>query len=250
MPDLSTFEIIALVTITFLFGGFVKGAIGLGLPVVALAFMAAPLGVKAAIAIMLGPCIITNVWQALAGPAFGDLLRRLWSFFLMAVIGVWFGVQILAATSGELLLAVLGIILCIYSLISLLRPQIPPPGEREKYYSPVAGGLGGIMFGMTGTFIVPGVLYLQALGLNRHVMVQALGMIFVAISVVLAVSFARHDLIPAQLALIAVYAVLPTALGLVIGTRYRHRISEQQFRRIFFISLFVVGLYMLTRVIL
>lgn len=242
-----TFEVIALVTLTFLFGGFVKGTIGLGLPVVALAAMAAPLGVKAAMAIMLGPCIITNIWQALAGPSFGELFKRLWSYFLAAVVGVWFGVQILAQTSGNLLLGVLGVILCVYSAISLMRPQIPPPGERERYYAPVAGGLGGVMFGLTGTFIVPGILYLQALGLSRHVMVQALGMTFVTISTALAVSFARNNLIQADMAWIALYAVVPTTIGLALGTRYRHRISEQQFRRIFFISLIVVGLYMLAR---
>ncbi len=246
---MSTVETLILVTATFLFGGFVKGTIGLGLPVVALAAMAPALGVKAAMAIMLGPCIITNIWQALAGTSLMELLRRLWSYLLAASVGVWFGVNVLAASSGDLLLGLLGTVLAVYSLVSLLRPQIAPPGDREVYLSPVAGGLGGIMFGMTGTFIVPGILYLQALGLTKHVMVQALGLTFVVISVALAVSFQRHSLIPADLALMALYAVLPTAAGLVIGTRYRHAISEDQFRRIFFFSLLVVSLYMLIRAI-
>ena len=245
-----TFETVALVTVTFLIGGFIKGAIGLGVPVVALAFMAAPLGVKAAMGIMLGPCVLTNIWQALAGPALGTLVRRLWSYLLAAAIGIWFGVGVLAASSGDFLLGLLGFILAGYSLISLMRPQIPPPGEKEKLYSPIAGGLGGVMFGMTGTFIVPGILYLQALGLKRDVMVQALGLTFVTISAALAVSFTRHSLLPWDMAMIALYAVLPTAVGIVLGTRYRHRISEAQFRRIFFIALFVVGLYMLGRAVL
>ena len=247
---MTTIEIILLVTATFLFGGFVKGTIGLGLPVVALAFMAPAVGVKVAMAIMLGPCIITNIWQALAGQSLWALLRRLWSYLLAATIGVWFGVTVLAASSGNVLLGLLGIVLAVYSLVSLMRPQIKPPGDREPYMSPIAGGLGGVMFGMTGTFIVPGILYLQALGLTRHVMVQALGITFIVISVALAVSFQRQNLFTSELALIALYAVMPTAAGLVIGTRYRHRISEEQFRRIFFISLLVVGLYMLVRAII
>ena len=245
-----TVETIALVTFTFLCGGFIKGATGLGLPVVALSFMAAPLGVKAAIAITLGPSVITNIWQALAGPDLRGLVRRLWSYLLAAIVGVWFGAGILAASSPDLLLAILGSILCLYSAISLLSPQIPPPGERERYYSPVAGGLGGVMYGITGIFIVPGVLYLQALGLNRETMVQALGMSFVTISAALAVALTRHSLIPADLALLAIYAVLPTAAGLALGTRYRRRISEQQFRTLFFVSLFFVGIYMLARAVL
>ncbi len=244
-----TLETIILVTITFLIGGFIKGAIGLGLPPVALAFMAAPMGVKAAMGIMLGPTIITNIWQALAGPSLMELVRRLWSFLLAAAIGIWFGVDILAITSGDFLLGALGLFLAVYSLISLLSPQIPPPGHREKYLSPVAGGLGGVVFGLTGTFIVPGILYLQALGLKREMMVQALGLTFITISCSLAVSFTRHQLVPADLIGMAAYAVVPTVLGLLMGTRLRHRISEAQFRRYFFIALLVAGAYMLVRAI-
>ena len=244
-----TFDTAALVTITFLLGGFIKGAIGLGLPPIALAFMAAPLGVKAAMGIMLGPCIITNIWQALAGPSLSTLLRRLWSYLLAAAVGIWFGVDILAASSGSFLLGAVGALLATYSLISLFSPQAPPPGDWEKVLSPIAGGLGGVMFGLTGTFIVPGILYLQALGLNRNDMVQALGLTFVTISSSLAVAFAQHSLVSWDMALIALYAAVPTVAGLMLGTRYRHRISEAQFRRIFFISLLVAGIYMVIRAV-
>ncbi len=244
-----TVETIALVTVTFLIGGFIKGAIGLGLPPVALALMAAPLGVKAAMGIMLGPTIITNIWQAVAGPSLFVLIRRLWSYLLAAVIGIWFGVDILAVTSGNVLLGVLGLFLAVYSLVSLLSPQIPPPGHREKYLSPVAGGVGGLVFGLTGSFIVPGILYLQALGLKKDMMVQALGLTFVTISFALAVSFTRHQLVPGDMVLIAAYAVLPTVVGLVLGRQVRRKISEAQFRRIFFIALLVAGVYMLVQAI-
>jgi hypothetical protein len=242
-----TAEIIVLVTITFLCAGFVKGAIGLGIPVVALAFMAAPLGLKAAMAIIVAPCIVANVWQGLAGSYFGEIMRRLWAYLAAGCIGTWFGVGVLAGTSGELLLGLLGVVLCVYSTVSLLRPQIPPPGEREAIYSPIAGGLGGIMFGMTGTFIVPGILYLQALGFGRDALVQAMGVTFAVITAALAVSFTSRDLFPLEIALLSAFAVVPTGAGWLLGRRYRARISERQFRTFFFSALVVVGVYMVIR---
>lgn len=247
--SMSSYELIALVTITYLFGGFVKGAVGLGLPVVGLAFLAPTLGLKASMAILLVPGCISNVWQALSGPAFGEICRRLRSFLLAAVAGIWFGVMVLAATKSDILLGLLGIVLCVYSVISLMRPQISPPGKREPYLSPMAGAAGGIMFGMTGTFIVPGLLYLQALGLKRDMMVQAMGITFVAITWALAASFAGQGLITTKLAALSAFALLPTAVGIYLGQKYRQSISEDQFRKLFFAVLFVVGIYMFGRVI-
>ena len=44
-------------------GGLVKGATGMGLPLVALPILAAFLGVQHAVALMCFPGIITNIWQ-------------------------------------------------------------------------------------------------------------------------------------------------------------------------------------------
>ena len=52
------------------------------------------------------------------------------------------------------------------------------------------------------------------------------------------------------MALISLYALLPTVIGLMVGTRYRHRISEAQFRRLFFIALLAMGIYMLVQAII
>ena len=245
-----TVEILALVTATFLIGGAIKGIIGLGLPVVALAFMAPVLGLEQAMGIMLVPCVLTNVWQAVTGPDFMGLLRRLWTFLVASLAGTWFGVSVLAKTGGGVLIGVLGLLLCAYSVMSVMRPQIPPPGPREKILSPIAGGLGGVMFGMAGMFIIPGILYLQALGLNRNALVQAMGMTFVTISSGLSFSFISHGLLSADTALLSACALVPTIIGLVLGQRVRHAVSEEQFRRAFFIGLFFFGLYMLVRTLL
>ena len=73
-----TFEVVAIVCATFLFAGWVKGVVGLGLPTIALALLAATVGLKEAIALMLIPSMVTNLWQGLAGGAFllfGSTLR-------------------------------------------------------------------------------------------------------------------------------------------------------------------------------
>jgi hypothetical protein len=197
--------------------------------------------------VFLVPGIVTNIYQALAGPAFRPLLKRLWSFLAAAAVGIWFGVGVAAGAKSETLVTLLGITLCTYVVVTLLRAQLPPPGPREPWMSPLMGGLGGIMFGLTGIMIVPGILYLQTLDMTRHVFVQALGITFVTITLTLGISLTGRSLMTQELALMSLLALIPTALGLALGQRYRHHISEARFRRIFLVALFVIGLDMLRR---
>ncbi len=243
-------EVVALVVGTFLLAGFIKGVIGMGLPVVALGFLGSTLGVREALTIMLIPGIATNTWQALAGPAFGDLIRRLWSFLAIACVGIWLGVGVLAGAKSDTMIALLGVTLCAYCAVTMLRAHMPPPGPREPWMSPLMGGLGGVMFGMTGIMIVPGILYLQTLGFRRDVFVQALGITFVTITLALGTSLTGRGLMTQDLVLMSLTALVPTAAGLALGQRYRHHISEERFKRIFFVALFVIGLDMLRRSLL
>ncbi len=238
-----TAETIVIVCATFLFAGWVKGVVGLGLPTIALALLAATVGLKEAIALMLVPSMVTNVWQALAGGAFVALFRRLWLLLLMACIGAWFGVGILAQADSVLLTGLLGFLICGYAGVSLAAPQIPPPGRWEGILSPAAGAVGGFVAGLTGSFI-PGILYLQALGLSRDHLVQALGISFTVLTVALAAAFARQDLMTADLWMMSAVAVAPAALGMVLGRALRQRLPEALFRRVFFSALLLLGAYL------
>ncbi len=53
-----------------LLAGFVKGASGLGLPTVSMGLLAVMMAPAQAIAIVIVPAIVTNVWQTLADPIF------------------------------------------------------------------------------------------------------------------------------------------------------------------------------------
>ena len=239
-------EVIAIVCATFLFAGWVKGVVGLGLPTIALALLAATVGLREAIALMLVPSMVTNVWQGLAGGAFVPLLRRLWPLLLAACLGTWFGVGVLAQADTVLLTGVLGVMICAYAGVSLAAPQMPPPGRWEGILSPTIGAIGGIVTGLTGSFI-PGILYLQALGLSRDHLVQAMGIAFTVLTVALAGALTRQQMMSADLWLMSAMAVAPAGLGMMLGQAVRRRLSEVIFRRVFFSALLLLGAYLASR---
>lgn len=242
---------LALIGVTFFIAGLVKGILGLGLPTIILGVLAAPLGLKEAIGFMLLPSLCANIWQGLVGGHFLDLLRRFWAFFLMAVLGIGIGVAILAGGRNDVLLGILGTVLCIYVTLSLSGRKFSPPAPgRERWYGPVAGGLGGVMFGMTGVFIVPGILYLQALDMKRDMLVQAMGLSFLIITAAIFAFMARWQLLNGDQVMISGLAMLPMFAGITVGYYCRRLISEEAFRRIILIGLLISGLHLLARAIL
>lgn len=247
MDAIWTLEFLAAVAAIFVLAGFVKGVVGMGLPTVSLGLLAVAVGPKEAIAIMLIPSLITNIWQGVVGGALGALIKRLWSLLLAVCVGVWFGAGILARADAGIIAGSLGVMLCLYSAISLLTPQIPAPDRREGWLSPVIGVANGLLTGLTGTFVVPGVPYLQALGLDRNALVQAMGILFSVSTLALAVSMTGHRILPKDLGLLSAAALVPAIVGMVGGQWVRHRISEPVFRKILFWCLLAVGVYLIIK---
>jgi len=242
-----SYEVLLLVALAFLLGGLVKGVIGLGFPVVVLAMLATTIGLKEAMALLVIPGIATNIWQALAGGAFKELLKRLWSLLIATVIGIWIGVYVLSMVDPTKLIIVLGVLLFLYSVFSLTRPQIPPPGRHEFWLSPLMGGIGGFVCGLTGSYMVPGAIYVQALGLSRDMFIQAIGIVFVVLAIALGVSFWQYGFIGLQTGSLSVMAMVPLVIGMFLGQRIRYRLPEVVFRKIFFTALMIAGIYMVWR---
>jgi len=245
--ELVNFEVLWLIGFAFLLGGMVKGVIGLGFPVVVLASLATTIGLKEAMALLVIPGIVTNIWQALAGGAFLALVKRLWSLLIATIVGIWLGVYVLSMVDPTRLIVVLGILLFLYSVFSLTRAQIPPPGRHEIWLSPLMGAAGGFVCGLTGSYMVPGAIYVQALGLSRDGFIQAIGIVFVVLAAALGASFWQHRFIDLETAAVSVAALVPMVTGMFLGQRLRYRLSEGVFRKIFFVALLFVGIYMVGR---
>ncbi len=243
-------ELVALVLFTFLLAGLVKGLVGFGLPPVALALLATTLGLKEAIALLVIPGIVMNIWQAVSGGAHKVILARIWTMLLVACAFVWLGVEILAGTDTRLASGLLGVLLVLYSTYSLTGAQLSPPRSWEIWLTPLIGALSGIAYGLTGSLMVPGVIYLQSLGLDRNTLVQSLGITFLLMTVVLGLSLLGHSMLTAELGLLSVLTLVPAVIGMLTGQRFRHRISEEMFRKFFFWALLAAGAYMALRAFL
>ena len=231
----------------FLLAGTVKGVIGLGLPTVSLGLLVLVTDLPGAMALMLAPSFVTNVWQGCVGGNLGRLLKRLWPFLLPATLLVGLGGLAITAVDPSILSALLGLLLAAYAASGLLGLHMSISPARDRWAGPLFGGVNGILTGLTGSFAVPGVMYLQSIGLPRDCLVQAMGILFTLSTAALAVSLGGHGLLEQDLGLVSVAGVVPALLGMVIGRRVRRRFSETAFRRLFFWALLALGAYIAVR---
>ena len=77
------------VGLAFLFAGFIKGAVGIGLPTIVMGLLSIVIAPAQAAALMIVPAIGTNIWQMAAGPALGALLRRYATMIVAVFIGTF-----------------------------------------------------------------------------------------------------------------------------------------------------------------
>ena len=246
MYDLIT---IAVIAGTFLLAGTVKGVIGLGLPTVSLGLLTVSIDLTTAMALLLVPSFITNLWQALAGGKVGETISRIWPFLLMATVTVWFGAAALTRVDLSVLSALLGGLLVSYAVLNLAGLRLSLTARQEVWAGPLIGTANGILTGMTGSFVVPGVLYLQAIGLPRDRLIQAMGMLFTVSTLALALALGGNNLLSRDLGIVSAAALIPAAAGMVFGQRVRKKLSEAVFRRVFFIALLVLGLYIIAHAV-
>jgi uncharacterized membrane protein YfcA len=248
--DLSPVTIVLIAAI-FLFAGGVKGLIGVGLPTVSVALLINILPPREAIPLIVLPSLISNIWQALIGGRAILLIKRFWPLLIMACAGTWLGVNVLATADQRLISGLFGAVLTLYALTGLLRPAPPPIERGEVWLTPLTGFVTGLINGVTGSYMMPSVLYLQALGLKKDELVQAMGIFFVVSAAALGISLTGQNVMTAAQASLSAAALLPALIGYYLGQSWREGLSEERFRTVFFIGLLCLGVYTVaTRIVL
>ncbi|MBB3591011.1 hypothetical protein FHX08_001355 [Rhizobium sp. BK529] len=240
MSDLS-FTFLSAVTATFFAAGIVKGLAGMGLPTVAMGILGILTSPLTAASLLIAPSSVTNIWQLLAGPSFGALLRRFWPMMTAIVAGTMLGSEWLASGDSGLTTRGLGAALVLYAAYALFARQIRVPGAMELWLSPVIGAVTGLVTGSTGVFVIPAVPYLQALGLAKDDLVQALGLSFTVSTIALAASLGFRGAFDGGNLAFSVLAILPALAGMWVGKVLRDRIAPSTFRRGFLVCLLLLG---------
>jgi uncharacterized membrane protein YfcA len=235
---------LAVIAAVFLLAGFIKGVIGLGLPTVSVGLLAVAMPPSRALAIVIVPAIVTNIWQTFAGSYLRDIVRRLWPLLAGVALGIWLNAGSLTGSHARYGNVALGIMLVLYAAMGLskLRFQVAP--RNEKWVGGIVGVVTGVISASTGVQVIPSMPFIQAIGMEKDEFVQALGVFFTVATIALGFTLSSAGLLSSATALPGAVAMVFSFAGVFSGQAVRTRMPAESFRRWFLIAMILLGFYL------
>jgi len=231
---------LAFATFGFFLGGFVKGAVGFALPMVAIACAATVLPKEAAVAYLAIPVFVTNVWQSVrhGWAAAWKTLKSLRLMVSVLVIALLLATQILPRLDERVFAGVLGFVALAYALLQMLGWQ---PHVKRPLADVVFGALAGVFGGLAGVWGPPTIMLLMMLNLPKQEFVRACGVVFMLGSFPYLLGHWYSGVLNAQTAPVSLALILPTALGMWLGQKVQDRLDGEVFRRWILVVLLLAG---------
>lgn len=236
-----------LVTLFVGLGGLAKGMIGLGLPLVSVPLLSYMMSVREAIALMVIPMVMTNMYQMFNRGRLNVVVSRFWLLLVGLMVGIAVGGYFLTALSTSALEAILGTVVLLSSLMSLLRGTRGIPRHVESWANPTVGFGAGILGGIAGLWGAPLGAYLAALEMDKEDFIASIGVSFSIASVALLITLIAYGAFGLPQWITSGIAALPALAGLFVGQTMRRFVSQEGFRRVVLGTLMITGVLLIYR---
>ncbi len=248
LSEIGLFAVLVSMAIVFA-GGFVKGAIGFALPMIAVSGMGSFLPAETTVAAIILPILFSNTWQSLRqgfSAALGTL-SKYWRLNLTLLISIYASAQMVSSLSDETLFVAVGALVTVFGATQLLgwRPYLSP-GIACRI-EPFVGIAAGVFGGFSGIWGPPILLYLIARGTSKTEQVRIQGISFLVGSIILTGAHLRSGTLDAVTLPFSALLVIPATVGMVVGFRLHDRLDQELFRRVTLLVLLLAGLNLLRR---
>jgi uncharacterized membrane protein YfcA len=146
-----------------------------------------------------------------------DIIRRLWPLMVGTALGIWLNAGSLNGPSARYGAIALGLLLVVYAMIGLNKFSFTVARRDEKWIGGIVGVATGVISAATGVQVIPSMPFLQAIGMEKDELVQALGVFFTVATLGLTINLTRSGLMTAATALPGAVAMACSFAGIFIG---------------------------------
>ena len=236
-----------LVGVALLLAAFVKGATGLGFPLIATPMVALLLDIRTAVTVLILPNLFMDSAQVIRDGIPYEVFRRFSSLILPTIVGVFLGTMVLVKTPLWVLNLCLGVMVLIFVASNLLKFDFIISPRAEKILSPIFGFISGFLNGMTNAAGPTLAIYLYSLKLEKRAFVKSIATIFMITKFTQLVAISTWNLFNWETVTLSVQVLLFTLAGFYAGIYAQDRVNQRNFNRGLLILLSVIGVTLLLR---
>jgi uncharacterized membrane protein YfcA len=223
----------ALVLLVIAVAYTVKGAAGMGGPLLAVPFIASLTSVENAVVVLSLANIVSNLWllwEHRAGArGTGFVMVPFISVGTLAVIaGTW----VLTEIDDRILSVVIAIVIAAYIWRYLADPMFGLEREMARRMAAPMGLLGGGLLGATGTAGPLIMTYLHSIRMNRASFIHMMSLTFTVFGLIQLVTLVVLGAFTPERTTQAVWAIIPVAAVTAFGIRIGRLINQKTFERV------------------
>jgi uncharacterized membrane protein YfcA len=238
-----------LIGASLLLAAFIKGATGLGFPLIATPAIALLLDIRTAVTVLILPNLFMDSAQVIRDGLPYDVLRRFSNLIAPTIIGVFLGTMVLVRTPLWILNFCLGVMVLAFVFSNLLRFNFTISPRSEKILSPLFGFISGFLNGMTNAAGPTLAIYLYSLKLEKRTFVKSLGTVFVITKLSQLVAISTWNLFNWDTIILSVQVLLFTLAGFYAGMKAQDRVNQVNFNRGLLALLCLIGVLLLLRAV-
>ena len=246
----SNLDQISIVVILFslCLGGFTKGVISWGFPVISLPILTIVLPPTSALFLLFFPIIFANIREI----NFKNLsyYKNLIPFSIGIFSGILIGSYIFHNTKSETISIAIGITIIIFALINFKGFKINEALIYNKLFGLLFGLFSGIIGGITTVLGPLMIIYLVSLNLSKERFSQNVSFLVFATLIPLYIMFFIYQKVVVSDFLVTSLALFPAMFMQYIGLKVRDKIPQKTFKNLTLIFLTFVGLLVLYKHIL
>jgi uncharacterized protein len=238
-----------LIGVSLLIAAFIKGATGLGFPLIATPAIALLLDLRTAVTVLILPNLCMDSAQVIRDGLPYDIFRRFSSVIAPTIVGVFLGTMVLVKLPLWILNLSLGITIVVFVASNMFRFDFTIFPRDEKILSPIVGFISGFLNGMTNAAGPALAIYLYSLRLDKRMFVKAIGTIFITTKLTQLVAISTWNLFNWDTIKLSIQVLLLTLAGFYVGLKAHDRINQRNFNRGLLALLSLIGVILIVRAV-
>jgi uncharacterized membrane protein YfcA len=232
-----------------LVAGFVKGAVGFAMPMIMISAMGSFLSPEVALAALIVPTVVSNLWQGLRGGfrAAWTAIKTFRFYIGIVLICIAFSAQLVRILPASAMLLILGLPITLFALMQFFGWRLTIRPENRQRAEILIASFAGLIGGISGVWGPPTVAYLTAIDTPKADHMRAQGVVYASGALVLFFAHLRSGVLNAQTLPLSIGMVLPAMIGMAMGIWAHDRMDQEKFRKATLAVLVIAGLNLVRR---